>query len=177
MLAGAGCQSQVGLPAGSEFLDGLDHGLELVVSEQHSAQHLVFGQLFGFRFNHQYSGFGTGHDHVEAGGFQLLVRWVQQVAGAFVEGNAGCADRAFERDTGDGQGSRSTDHRSDVRIGLLAGGNHGADNLHFVHEPFREQRADRAVDQARSQGFFLGRTAFTLEEATWDLTSGVGLFW
>ncbi|MNN28472.1 hypothetical protein D3C81_1420440 [compost metagenome] len=106
----------------------------------------------------------------------MLVSRVQQVAGAFVESNAGCADRAIERNAGDGQGSRGTDHRSDVRIGLLAGGNDGADNLHFVHEAFREQRTDRTVDQSRGQGFFLGRTAFTLEETTRDLAGGVGLF-
>ncbi|MDG6404617.1 hypothetical protein QCD79_32730, partial [Pseudomonas quasicaspiana] len=37
--------------------------------------------------------------------------------GAFVESNASCADRAIERNAGDCQSSRSTDHRSDVRIG------------------------------------------------------------
>jgi hypothetical protein len=29
------------------------------------------------------------------------------------------------------------------------------DHLHFVEEAFREQRADRAVDQAAGQGFQL----------------------
>ena len=146
------------------------------MGEQHSTQHLVFGQLFGFRFNHQYGFRGTGNDHVQARGFLLLVSRVQQVAGAFVERNAGSADRAIERNTGDGQGSRGTDHRSDVRIGLLAGGNDGADNLHFVHEAFWEQRTDRTVDQSGSQGFFLGRTAFALEETARDLTGSVSLF-
>jgi len=161
---------------GSQFFDGVDHNLELVVSEQYRAQHLVFGQLFGFRFNHQYGFRGTGNDHVQARSFQLLVSRVQQVAGAFVESHASSADRAIERNTGDGQGSRGADHRSDVRIGLLAGGNDGADNLHFVHETFWEQRTDRTVDQSGSQGFFLGRTAFALEETTRDLTGSVSLF-
>ena len=161
---------------GSQFFNRVDHNLELVVSKQYGTQHLVFGQLFGFRFNHQY-GFGrTGNDHVQARGFLLLVSRVQQVAGAFVERNAGSADRAIERNAGDGQGSRGTDHRSDVRIGLLAGGNDGADNLHFVHEAFWEQRTDRTVDQSGSQGFFLGRTAFALEETARDLTGSVSLF-
>jgi len=108
-------------------------------------------------------------------GLELLVGRVQQVAGALVEGHAGGTDRAVEGDAGDGQRRRGADHRSDVRIGLLAGGDDGADDLHFVHEAFREQRADRPVDQARSQGFLLGRTAFALEEATGDLAGGVGL--
>jgi len=77
---------------------------------------------------------------------------------------------------GDSQGSRGTDHRSDVRIGLFAGGDDGADNLHFVHEAFWEQRTDRTVDQSGSQGFFLGRTAFALEETARDLTGSVSLF-
>jgi hypothetical protein len=46
----------------------------------------------------------------------------------------------------------------------------------FVVETFREQRADRAVDQAGGQRFFFGRTAFALEEATGDFTGGEGLF-
>ena len=146
------------------------------MGEQYGAQHLVFGQLFGFRLNHQYGFRGTGNDHVQARCFQLLVSRVQQVAGAFVERNTGSADRAIERNAGDGQGSRGTDHRSDVRIGLLAGGNDGADYLHFVHEAFREQRTDRTVDQSGSQGFFLGRTAFALEETARDLTGSVSLF-
>ena len=161
---------------GSQLFDSLDNHLEFVVGEQYGAQHLVFGQLFGFRFNHQYSFRGTGNDHVQAGGSQLLVSRVQQVAGAFVVSNAGCADRAIERNAGDGQGSRSTDHRSDVRIGFLAGGQNGADNLHFVHEAFWEQRTDRTVDQSRSQGFFLGRATFTLEETARDFTCSVGFF-
>ena len=40
------------------------------------------------------------------------------------------------------------------------------DDLHFIEEAFRKQRADRAVDQARSQGLELAGAAFALEEAT-----------
>ncbi|CRM97559.1 hypothetical protein [Pseudomonas sp. 22 E 5] len=161
---------------GSQLGDSLDNRLELVMGKQYGAQHLVFGQLFGFRFNHQDGFRGTGNDHVQARCFQLLVSRVQQVTSAFVERNAGSANRAIERNAGDGQGRRSTDHRSDVRISLLAGGNDGADNLHFVHEAFWEQRTDRTVDQSGSQGFFLGRTAFALEETARDLTGSVSLF-
>ncbi len=161
---------------GSQLGDGLDDHLELFMGKQHGAQHLVFGQLFGFRLDHQYGILGASHDHVQARSLELLVIRVQQVAGFRVEGDARGTDRTVERDTGDGQGSRGTDHRSDVRIGLLAGGNHGADDLHFVLEAFREQRTDRTVDQTRSQGFLLGRTRFALEEAARDLAGSVGLF-
>src|SRR5690606_17162133 len=50
------------------------------------------------------------------------------------------------------------------------------DDLRLVLEALNEQRTDRTVDQARNQGFFFGRTAFTLEVATRDLASGKGLF-
>ena len=160
---------------GGEFLDGADGALELLVGEQHGAQHLVFGQLFGFRLDHQHGVFGTGHDHVQARALQLLVGRVEDVAHFVVVTDTGGADRAVKRDAGYGQRGGGADHRGDVRIGLLVGGNDGADNLHFVHEALREKRADRAVDQARGQGFLLARTAFTLEEATRDATGGVGL--
>ena len=52
---------------------------------------------------------------------------------------------------------------------------HGRDDLDFVEEAFGEQRADRAVDQARGQRFFFGRAAFALEEAAGDAARGVGL--
>ena len=50
------------------------------------------------------------------------------------------------------------------------------DDLDFVEEAFREQRADRAVDQAAGQvSSSLGRTALALEEAARDLAGGVAL--
>ena len=52
---------------------------------------------------------------------------------------------------------------------------HVDDDLHFVEEAFREQRAERAVDQARGQRLELARAAFALEEAAGDLAGGVGL--
>lgn len=52
---------------GGELLDGLDHRLEFFMSEQHGAEHLVLGQLFGLGLDHQHGGLGAGHHHVEAG--------------------------------------------------------------------------------------------------------------
>src|SRR5690606_33497199 len=161
---------------GGEFFNRLDHRLELFMGKQHRTEHLVFGQLLGFRLDHQHGVLGTGHHHVQAGRLELLVGRVQQVAGFRVEGYTGGADRAVEGNARDSQSRRGTDHRSDIRIGLLAGRHYGADNLHFVLETFWEQRADRAIDQARGQGLFLGRTRFTLEEATGNLAGRVGFF-
>ncbi len=93
-----------------------------------------------------------------------------------MEGDACGTDRTVERNTGNCQRSRSTDHRSDVRIGFLAGRHDSTDDLYFVLKAFWEQRTDRTIDQARGQRFLFGRTCFTFEEATRDLAGCVGLF-
>jgi hypothetical protein len=49
------------------------------------------------------------------------------------------------------------------------------DDLHFVLELFRKQRAHRTIDQARGERFLFGRTAFALEEATRNAASGIEL--
>jgi len=85
------------------------------------------------------------------------------------------ADRAGERDAGDGQRGARRDQRGDVGVDFGVQRHHVHDDLHFVEEAFREQRANRAVDQARGERLELARAAFTLEEAARDLAGGVGL--
>ncbi len=53
-----------------------------------------------------------------------------------------------------------------MSVNLRVNGNDGGDNLNFVNEAFREQRANRAVNQTRDQGFAFAWTAFTTEETT-----------
>src|SRR5690606_27281634 len=50
------------------------------------------------------------------------------------------------------------------------------DHVDLVVEPFREQRADRAVDQTAGECFLFGGAAFTLEEAARDASGGGELF-
>src|SRR5690606_34573992 len=52
---------------------------------------------------------------------------------------------------------------------------HRGDDLHFVAEAIGEQRADRAIDQARSQRLLFGRAALALEEAARNAATGVEL--
>ncbi len=54
--------------------------------------------------------------------------------------------------------------------------NDGQNNLCVVLVAINEKRTDRTIDQARNEGFVFTWTTFTLEEATWDFTSCVGLF-
>ena len=107
---------------------------------------------------------------------QLGIAGVQHVAFVVAEANARSTNRAIKGQARNCQRSRGTDHRRDVRILSLVGGNNGTDHLHFVEETFREQRADRTVDQTRGQGFLLGRPAFALKETAGDTASGVGFF-
>ncbi len=57
----------------------------------------------------------------------------------------------------------------------LIGGKENADDLHLVEKTAREERAARAVAQARRENLLLGGTAFTLEEAAGNATGG-GVF-
>ena len=70
---------------------------------------------------------------------------------------------------------RRADHRRDVGIDFRIDRQHRRDDLHFVVEAVREQRAERPVDQAAGQRLLLGRAALALEEAAGDLARGVGL--
>ena len=88
--------------------------------------------------------------------------------------DTGRTDRAIERNTGDGQCCGGTQHGNDVSRDLRVGRDHGGNHLNLIEETFREQRADRTVNQTGDQGFRLARTAFTLEEATGDPASRIG---
>ena len=65
---------------------------------------------------------------------------------------------------------------SDVAVDFRVHRHHGGDDLDFVLEVLGEQRADRAIDQARDQRFLLGLATFALEEAARDAAAGVELF-
>ena len=66
----------------------------------------------------------------------------------------------------------SDDH---VGVVLLVEGEHRGDHLRLAQEALREERPDRAIDQARGEHFLLGLAAFALEEAARDLAGGEGL--
>ncbi|MNZ73496.1 hypothetical protein D3C78_919070 [compost metagenome] len=158
---------------GNQGIDVLDNDLLLLVAKDHRAQHLIFAQNVSFGFNHQHCTCGTGNHQVQAAFFQLVSRWVQHVLAVDVT-HASSTDWAIERNTGQAQGCRGTDHRNDVRVNLRVYGNHGRDHLNFVQEAVREQWTDRTINQTGSQSFAFARTAFTTEETARDTTSSVG---
>ena len=158
-----------------ELDDRLQHRLEGFVAEHHRAEHDFFRQLLGFGFDHQHAFGGAGDDELELRIRQLIELRIDDVLAIDIA-DARAGDRAHERNARDGQRRRSTDERDDVGIVLEIVAQHGADDLRLVEEARGEERPDRAIDEARRQHLFLGRTAFALEEATWDLAGGEGLF-
>jgi hypothetical protein len=68
------------------------------------------------------------------------------------------------------------DHRRDIRINFRITGENRQHDLDFIHEAFREQRADGPVDQARGEGFLFGRSPFALEESARNTACGVEFF-
>ena len=62
-----------------------------------------------------------------------------------------------------------------VGIVLQVMAEHGDDDLRLAAEPVGEQRADRAVDQARGQRLAVGQAAFALEVAAGNAAGGEGL--
>ena len=74
------------------------------------------------------------------------------------------ADRPAERDVADAERGRRGDRAEHVRVVLAVGGQHGDDDLHVVAHALREERAQRAVGQARAEDGLRRRAAFAAEE-------------
>ena len=132
-------------------------------------------QLLGFRFDHQHGVLGAGHDEIELAVGATVDGEVEDVFAIDVA-DAGGADRAHEGDARNGQRGGGGDHGEDVRVVLHVVLENGDDDLRLVLVAIGEQRADRAVDEARGQRLVLGRTAFALEVAARDLAGGEVFF-
>ena len=155
--------------------DALNDALEAFVAELHGAQHDLFRQLLRLGLDHQHALGRAGDDEVELAELTLRGRGVQHVA-TIDPGHARAGNRAHERNARDGQRGRTADQRHDVGVVLQVVAQHGGDDLHLIAEAGREQRTQRAVDQARDQRFALARPALALEEAAGDLASRERLF-
>ena len=139
------------------------------------AQHDFLGKFLGLRFHHHHGVGGAGDDEVQLGLFKVHLARVDEVF-AILVADARCADRAHERGAGKDERRRGADHAEHVRIVFEIVGHSRQHNLDFMLEAGHEQRADRAVDEARGQRLFLGRAAFTLEVAARDAARCVVFF-
>ncbi len=161
--------------------DQVDNRLDLLVGKIDCAQHLFFGQFVCFGFNHHHGVFGAGDNQIKAL-FGVVAQVLHVVHGgvqhviAIHKTNAGAGDRATERCAGNGQRGRCCDHRHNIGIVFQIVRQHGAHHQNFVFEAGHEQRPDRTVDQARSQGFLLGGACLTFEEAAGHFTRSIVFF-
>ncbi len=145
------------------------------MAEHDSAEHQLFAQFLGFRFDHQHRIAGTSDHEVELGFLHLVDVRVKHILAVDVA-DAGTTNRTHERNARECQRCGSGNDRQDVRIVLEIVLHNGDDDLGVVLVAVGEERTDRAIDQAGNQRFLFARTTFTLEVATRDLAGGVGLF-
>ena len=83
------------------------------------------------------------------------------------------ADGAVEWDVRERERAAGTVDAEDVRVILLVGRVDEGDDLGLVAEALREERADGTVDLAGGQDLLFGGTAFALDEAAGDASTGV----
>ena len=84
------------------------------------------------------------------------------------------ADRAVERDVRECERAAGAVDAEDVGVVLLVGRVDECDDLGLVAEGLREERTDGAVDLTGGQDLLLGGTAFALDKAAGDASTGVG---
>ena len=158
-----------------ELDDRLNDRLHVLVAEHHGFEHLRFRKLLGFRFDHHHRIVGAGDDEIEDAVLHLVDHRVQHEL-AVDDADARRADRSKERQAREGQRRGSRDQAKNVGIVLEVMRQHRHHDLRFVLETFDEERADRAIDEARRQRLLLGRAAFALEIAARNFAGGVSTF-
>ena len=150
--------------------DVLDDG----VGQLERLDHLVLGHDVGAGLDHGDGLGGAAHDQVEIA-LEHVGHGGVDAQLAVDQTDAHSADRAGERQRGDHQRRGGAVHRENVMRDDHVDAQHGPDDLDFVAEALREQRADRTIDHARIQGGLLGGLALALEEAARNLAGGVHL--
>ena len=153
-------------------MDSGDSDIALRMAENDRAQHDLFRQLLRFRLHHENGRLCSCNDQIHDRIFAGCLARVQHVFAVYIT-HAGCTNRAVKRNAADGQGRAHRNHGGDVCIhfGVQRDGvNH---HVNFIKEAFGEQGANRAINQAAGQRFKFARTAFALEKATGDFSSGV----
>ena len=85
--------------------------------------------------------------------------------------DAACTNGAEERDVRNHQSGGGTEDAEDVCFVFAIAAEKGGDDLHFIHEAFREEGADRAVRHTGRKDFLFRGATFAFEEAARNLSS------
>ena len=155
-------------------LDERDDLLDLFVTEQNRADHLLFGQLVGARFDHQDRLFGAAERQVQSAPVTLLGVGVDHILTVDIADDDRTG-RPRPRNVRNGQRDRAADHR--IHFGRNVGVHRkaGRDDRDVIVEALGEQRTERSVDQSRRQDRLVAGSALALFETAGDLADGVHL--
>ena len=145
------------------------------MTEGDRTQHYFFAEQIGLRFNHKHSIFCTGHNEVQPGILQLTGSGIKNIFVIDISYPC-CTDRSVKRHTGKRDRRRGANQGRNVSVNFRVRRHQGRNNLDLVHESFRKQRPDRAVNEAAGQGFFFGRASFTFEETARYATCCIEFF-
>ncbi len=146
-----------------------------LVGNAERVEHIGLTHLERATLDHHDRVIGRRDDQLQIAVAELLERRVEYPL-ILDTADANAADQTREWDSRGVQRVRRRDEREDVRVILLVGGDDVDEDLHFVLESFREQRADRSVDDPCRKDFSVVRSTLALDEAAGNLASRVGLF-
>ena len=159
---------------GREFVDRLDRGLHLFVTEHDGAEHDFLIESLRLGLDHQHAFDGAGDHEIELRLAELRRGGIEDVAAVLVA-DSRRTDRAEKGHAGNRERRGGADQRCNVRVDFGIDRKHRGHDLHVVGEAFRKQRTDGSVDQARGQRLFLGGPTFAFEEAAGNASRGIGL--
>jgi hypothetical protein len=169
-------EDALGLP--DPFAQVVLHAVQLpdrLVRELQCLDDLALLHLAGARLHHHDVGVG-GRDHqVERGLVQLGESGVQDHL-PLDQPHADRGDRLGEGNVGDHERGRRAGDAEDVGVVQLVRAEDRAHDLDLVPVAVREERTERAVDEAAGEDLLLRRPPFPLEEAAGNAPRGVGLF-
>ena len=139
-------------------LDGIDNGF--------------FFHFLGAGLNHHNAVGGPDHHDVHQAIPHLAVGGIHHEL-AVDQSHAHRADRSEERNVRERQSGGGGVDAAHIGIVIRVGREHKGNDLGLALEAFGKQRPHRPVDHAAGKNFALTGTAFTLDEAAGDASTGV----
>ena len=147
---------------------------DLLMPEQDGAHHVVVRNLLGASLDHHDRVLGAGEIQRERALFFLRERGVDDVF-AVHDSHDHAAGRPRKGNVRNGQRDGRAQHRQRFGRDIRIDGERGGDHADVVEQSLREQRAERAVDEARGQNALVARSALPSLKAAGDLAHRIHL--
>ncbi len=160
---------------GSHLFDESALLFDFFVTEQNRADHLFVVDFFRARFNHHDSVLSAGKVKMKGGKFSFLSVRVDDILAVYHTDYDGTR-RTGERNIGNGESDRRTEHCKRLGSNVRVDGKSGCNDGYVVKKPLREKRTNRSVDKTGSKDSFVACSAFSSLEATGDFPDGVHFF-